>query len=86
MNGNNLSLTDRITGSLGNSGSYETNIYMGNGTSYETEDLVMTRGNKYYIGYEISYTDSEGRSGLYPQNTNNLVPVNYGLYSSVNSR
>lgn len=82
MNGNNLSLTDRITGSLGNSGSYETNIYMSNGTSYETEDLVMTRGNKYYIGYEISYTDSEGRSGLYPQNTNNLVPVNYGLYSS----
>ena len=80
--GDNLELVDKYTASLLNSGSKEIDIYMGYGTSYGVKSNIMTRGNKYYIGYDISYTDSDNKHGLYPSNTNSSVPVSYGIYSN----
>ena len=81
-----LTLVDKITASLGNVGSYEDNIYLANGTEYGTEDTIMTRGNKYYIGFEITYTHANGVSGTHPINTNRNVPASYGYFPDIDGR
>ena len=81
-----LTLTDKITASLGNAGSYEDNIYLANGTEYGIEDTIMTRGNRYYIGFEITYTHANGVSGIHPINTNRSVPSSYGYFPDINGR
>lgn len=56
------------------------NIYMGYGAS---DSGIMTRGNNYYVGYEIIYK-YEDKTYPYPSNDNSNVPVASGLYKSIN--
>lgn len=74
-----LTLVDRLSDNLGESGFYETTIYMGYGTAYENVDDVMVRGNSFYIGYEIE-TDSNGETLLYPVSKDDNSPSDYGYY------
>ena len=83
---NELKLVEKITANIGNAGSYETNIYLGNGTEYGVTDEVMSRGNKYYIGFDINYTNANGTKGTHPSNINRNVPASYGLYPDLSGR
>ena len=57
-------------------------MYMGYGSS---QGNVMTRGNNYYIGYEIIYsTEGSDRTYPYPSNDNSNVPATSGFYKAVN--
>lgn len=77
-----LILVDKITGDLGESNYYETDIYMDYGTEYGINDNVMSRGNEFYIGYEIE-TISEDTVLLYPIAKDKDFPSDYGLYEKV---
>lgn len=55
-------------------------IYMGYGTSYETSDEVLRRGNTFYIGYEIVTKTAKGDTSLYPLSNNGKSPSGYGMY------
>lgn len=55
-------------------------IYMGYGTSYETSDEVLRRGNNFYIGYEIVTKTAKGETSLYPLSNNGKSPSGYGMY------
>ncbi|MBR7041911.1 MAG: hypothetical protein IKI04_00250, partial [Bacilli bacterium] len=85
-NHNTLREVDKITAFLGNAGSYEDNIYLANGTPYDTVDNVMTRGNRYFIGFEVTYTNPNGTSGVHPSNENHRVPASYGCFPDPNGR
>ena len=85
-NHNQLKEVDKISAVLGSASSYESNIYFANGTEYETVDTVMTRGNRYFIGFEITYTNPNGTPGIHPANENHRVPTNYGCYPDPNGR
>ena len=77
-----LILVDKITGDLGESNFYETDIYMDYGTEYGITDNIMSRGNQFYIGYEIE-TVSEDEVLLYPIARDEDSPSDYGLYEKV---
>ena len=78
---NKLKLVSYYQGHLGDQGFYILDIYMGYGVN---DNNVMTRGNKYYVGYEIIYT-VEGETDIppYPSNNNPNVPARSGLYKSI---
>ena len=46
-------LVDSISRDLGDDNYVDQDIYMYYGTSYETVDDIMRRGNNYYVGYDI---------------------------------
>ena len=77
-----LKLVDKVTGDLGENGFHETKIYMDYGTSYETVDDIMRRGNSFYIGYEIE-TLADGDTLLYPVTGDENSPSDYGVYELV---
>lgn len=84
---NNLVLVDKLTDDLGETNYYESKIYMDYGTEYSVSDNdVMRRGNNYYIGYVIDYTEGT-TSGKYPSNYGNDhgPNVDYGIYDIVNT-
>ena len=84
LNGNRLEQVDKITANMDENNSYISKIYMGYGTEYGTSDTAMTRGNKYYVGYEIE-VDENGGIIKYPSNSNRTIDNSYGLYQSVDS-
>ena len=77
-----LVLVDKITGDLGESNYYETDIYMDYGTEYEINDDIMSRGNEFYIGYEIETVSDDGIL-LYPATNDKDYPSDYGLYEKI---
>lgn len=81
---NNLVLVDKISESISDLtlGNYLNEIYMTYGTEYDTVDEVMSRGNDYYLGYEIEVTSNSG-TALYPSNKNEDSPSDYGVYEKV---
>lgn len=78
-----LVLVDKITGNLGESNYYETDIYMDYGTEYEINDDIMSRGNEFYIGYEIEVVSDEDNTLLYPVAKDKDFPSDYGLYEKI---
>lgn len=75
-----LELVEQVTGVLEEgSNFYETKIYMDYGTSYETIDDIMRRGNRFFIGYEIE-TLADGQTLMYPVATDPKSPSYYGVY------
>lgn len=84
LNNNVLEQVDKITADLEDSNSYIAKIYMGYGTEYGTNDTIMARGNKYYVGYEIEVEENGGII-KYPSNANRIIDNSYGLYESVDS-
>lgn len=58
-------------------------IYMDYGTSYETTDTLMRRGNYFFVGYEIEAVDDEEQTWLYPMADNPNSPSDYGIYDSL---
>ena len=82
---NELVLVDKVSAPLGDEGYHETNIYMDYGTLYETVDDIMTRGNLFYIGYELDLLSAEGDINSYPSNANPNAPSDVGLYQVVTS-
>ena len=81
---NRLEQVDKITASMEDSNSYIGKIYMGYGTEYGVTDTVMTRGNKYYVGYEIEVEENGGII-KYPSNGNRIIENSYGIYDEVSS-
>ncbi len=79
----NLTLTEKITADINDVGSYTDYIYMGYGTDYGTKDTIMSRGNSYYIGYEVVTQGEDNIKGLYPSNVIEELPVSYGYYELV---
>lgn len=83
--GNNLSEVSSIENASVNASdsSYSTEIYMGYGTDYYSEtDTVMSRGNNYYIGYQLILEGAMGTI-LYPSNLNEVVPTDFGMFSEL---
>ena len=80
-NGDDLVLVDSINNDALAEGSefYEKQIFMDYGSEYSNEDTVMSRGNNYYVGYEI-IVESDGKNLLYPTNTNKNVKADFGKY------
>ena len=74
-----LILVDSLSGDLGENNFFEAQIFMDYGTSYETIDEVMSRGNKYYIGYDIECL-ADGRRYYYPESKERELPVEYGVF------
>ena len=66
---NKLMLVDKITDDISGLeiGNYLTEIYMDYVTEYGNVDTVMSRGNSYYIGYEVEASTDSGNI-LYPSN------------------
>lgn len=62
---------------------FEISIYMDYGTQYELLDEVMTRGNTFYIGYEVEVRTEAGLE-LFPVASANS-PSTYGLYKEIRS-
>ena len=80
---NNLVLVDGIENdSASTSTDYVKQIFMDYGSDYYVNDTVMSRGNSYYIGYQLIVNSSLGDL-LYPSNTNNHVPNDFGKYSNI---
>ena len=77
-----LKLVDKIVGILGENNYYETEIYMDYGTSYETVDEIMSRGNSYYLGYEVEAL-ADDKLLMYPVVTDPDAPSDYGVYELV---
>lgn len=77
-----LELVDKYTSDVRGVDSTEdsVNIYMDYGTSYETIDEIMRRGNSFYIGYEIVTESSSGDTSLYPLSNKGNSPTGYGMY------
>lgn len=83
MNDNGkLQLVDMIKSTLGENNFFETKIYMDYGSEYGITDTVMSRGNTYYIGYDITVNGS-GEELLYPTNRETDRPNDYGVYEKV---
>ena len=76
----NLVPVSEIHTELNDSDYEDFKIYMGYGSDYSVASDVMNRGERYYIGYEITAKDET----LYPINVNKNVPSDYGLFDSVN--
>lgn len=85
---NAMVLVDKITASMGNAYTYEDNIYLANGTEYGTQDTIMTRGNTYFIGFDITYTNANGSVGTHPSNTNPYLKqsVLFGCFPDASGR
>ena len=81
---NKLMLVDKITDDISGLeiGNYLTEIYMDYGTEYGNVDTVMSRGNSYYIGYEVEVSTDSGNI-LYPSNKSEDAPSDYGVYEHV---
>ena len=78
-----LELVDKITAPLGDESHYATRIYMDYGTTYEMNDDIMTRGNDFYIGYNIKCYDTINGGNDYLPNDEESIktsPVGYGIY------
>lgn len=63
-------------------GNYLKNIYIDYGTEYGSSDTIMTRGNSYYIGYELELA-SESGTRRYPSKKIEDSPSDYGIYEKV---
>lgn len=60
--------------------SYENEIFMDYGSDYLNNDLIMSRGNSYYIGFAV-VVESDNSNLLYPNNTSSVVKnVDYGKF------
>ena len=81
-NNGNLTLTDKVSAAIGENNYFESKIYMDYGSEYDTVDINMARGNKYYVGYELELSTSNGLE-RYPTNVNEEVNANYGVYKDV---
>lgn len=83
-NGDNLVLVNGIENeSIDSSTSfYEKEIFMGDGTDYNTQDTIMSRGNNYYIGYQLVMNSTSGTL-LYPSNTDQNIPVSFGKFTEI---
>lgn len=80
---NELELVEKVTGVLGeNDGSYLTEIYMDYGTSYETTDDVLRRGNQFLIGYEIEAYDEQDKTNVFLPVGDYNSPTGIGCYKS----
>ena len=84
LNENRLEQVSKITADMEDINSSIAKIFMGYGTEYGTNDTVMARGNKYYVGYEIEVEENGGII-KYPSNNNRTIDNSYGLYLSVDS-
>ena len=84
MGDNGLILTDKVSVNLGESNSETIKIYMDYGSEYGVVDTNMSRGNKYYIGYELELASEHGTE-KYPANSNSAVNSDYGLFADVSS-
>ena len=80
-----LTLVDKITSSLNNSNYYEDKIYMGYGSEYFNNDSIMSRGNTYYIGFDIEVSSEDGNSWLYPTNSTNNKEFSSGVFEKVDT-
>ena len=82
--GDNLVLVDGIqNASIDSTTSYyEKEIFMDYGSDYDTVDTVMSRGNNYYIGYQLIVRSSSGTL-LYPDKSENRVPNDYGKFTDI---
>ena len=82
--GNELLLVDHIENDSidPTSSYYEKEIFMDYGTDYSTHDIVMSRGNSYYVGYQLILDSSEGTL-IYPNNVNSNIHNDYGKYSDI---
>lgn len=78
----NLVTVSNITSLLDESGFYDHEIYMTYGTDYEVEDTVMSRGNGYYIGYELTIDSAKGEI-RYPSTSDNVTYSDYGVFEHV---
>ena len=82
--GSKLTLVDKITKSVSDLeiGNVLVDIYMDYGTEYNDTDEVMSRGNSYYLGYEVEVSSGSGTI-LYPSNKSEDSPSDYGVYEKV---
>ena len=74
-----LNLYDKYSKHYGDEDFNKLEIYMGYGTS---GNGIMTRGNNYYVGYEIIYKEND-QTYPYPSNDNVNVPAGSGFYKSI---
>jgi len=65
-NNGELELVNSYIAELEESNFFEKKIYINYGTDYYNTDASMSRGNRYYIGYEIEVLN-EGNVEMYPQ-------------------
>jgi len=77
-----LEQVDKYSANVANSADnfYELPIYMDYGSSYQTQDEVMRRGNSFYVGYEIVVGISGNETSLYPLDEGGNSPTGYGMY------
>lgn len=62
---NELVLVDKYVINVKDTPSYDVKIYMGYGTEYENDDKTMSRGNEYYIGYDIEAVSDDGTDTVF---------------------
>lgn len=74
-----LSLVNNTLEELDETGFYSQEIYMANGTDYNQIDTVMSRGNGYYVGYELLLDTAKGEI-RYPSSNNTFTYSDYGIY------
>ena len=72
---------NHITSSLGENNFYEDIIYMDYGIDYYSSSNMMTRGNKYKVGFEVEVI-SGGQTEVYPQ----VGPGKFNNYKGVDSQ
>jgi len=80
-----LELVSRLEYPLGEEGYHETKIYMDYGTTYETVDEIMSRGNTFKIGFEIELETQNNVKELYPSSKGSDSPSDFGIYHEIES-
>lgn len=77
----NLQEVSTYSDELGDNNYHEARIYIGYGSDYYSLDEVMSRGNKYYVGYEVEVAIDDG-TDIYPQ----VGPSRYDNYKLMNTQ
>lgn len=83
-----LKLVDKVSVPLDTEERVTTTIYMDYGTEYDPNKLdeIMTRGNKFYVGFDItSLNGKTNKEEPLPNDEETLLtsPVGYGVYKQV---
>lgn len=78
----NIEQVNEILATLDESGFYDQEIYMSYGTDYYQIDSAMSRGNGYYVGYELELESAKGNI-RYPSTSVDVTYSDYGVFEHV---
>ena len=78
-----LVIGNKFTLDVDESGYFETEIFMDYGLDYGASDIMMRRGNKFYLGYEITGVDDENQAWTYPMASNPDDPSDFGVWKKM---